>query len=438
MQSKKQKEVRFKPASRKFEGLYQFGGKYRYKIFSGGRASAKSWGIAEALIYVTRTFRTRVLCCREIQKSIKESAYQLIKDTAERYGVDDEYSFTRERITHLRTGSYFIFEGLYHNTNKIKSMEGMDIAWVEEAESVSEQSWAMLFPTIRKANSEIWISFNPRYTTDPTWQLTSNPRPKSYIQHMTFEDNPHLSDAIRAEIEHDQSKDPALYRWIWLGIPTSGGDMRLISDDIVSGAMARIVSRETDTPRIAGFDVARSLTGDSSALCIRQGNEIIHMEEWRIDDVTELVKQVERVFHTIGFDYLVVDSVGVGGGAFDMLKKSLGGICEMRTFNGSLPARKDKLYANLRAECWMMLRDALRDNLSIPNDKNLRTELVTQTYKFDQKNRYLMESKEVAKSKGIPSPNKSDAICMTFAPLQIKEKPKLNRPQRNKAVGYYG
>jgi len=134
-----------------------------------------------------------------------------------------------------------------------------------------------------------------------------------------------------------------------------------------------------------------------------------------------------------------VDSVGVGGGAFDMLKKSLGGICEMRTFNGALPARKDKLYANLRAECWMMLRDALRDNLSIPNDKNLRTELVTQTYKFDQKNRYLMESKEVAKSKGIPSPNKSDAICMTFAPLQIKEKLKLTRnTQRNKAVGYYG
>lgn len=430
----KQKEIRFTPASRKFEGLYQFGGKYRYKIFSGGRASAKSWGIAEALIYVTRTFKARILCCREIQKSIKESAYQLIKDTAERYGVSDEYVFTRERITHIETGSYFVFEGLYHNTNKIKSMEGIDIAWVEEAESVSEQSWAMLFPTIRKANSEIWISFNPRYTTDPTWDLVSNPRPKSFIQHMTYEDNPFLSDAIREEIEHDRTKDPQLFRWVWLGQPMTQNGSVLISDAIVSSAIARS-PLSIEAPLIGALDVAR--TGDDfSALVVRKGNEVVAIERWKTPDLMDLVDRVAQIHTTLPFNYLFVDVVGIGAGVYDGLKRKSGGVFELRQFNGASQARKPQVFANLRAECWFHMRDWLKEHGNIPNDKILRLELTSLQYMHDKQNRWLLESKDDLKKRGGKSPDLSDALSMTFAPLIETPKPKLeNKPKR---MGYYG
>ena len=114
---------------------------HRYKVFYGGRGSGKSWAIAEALIVMADMCKLRILCCREIQKSIKDSSYQLLKDTALRLGIANRFVFLETEIRHKKTGSKFIFTGLLRNEQTIKSKEGIDICWCEEAQTISETSW---------------------------------------------------------------------------------------------------------------------------------------------------------------------------------------------------------------------------------------------------------------------------------------------------------
>ena len=109
---------------------------HRFKVFYGGRGSGKSWAVAQALIVMSDLARIRVLCCREIQNSIRDSSYQVLRDTAERLGIDGRFDLPEAEIPHKATGSRFIFKGLFHNSQSIKSTEGVDVCWVEEAQTV--------------------------------------------------------------------------------------------------------------------------------------------------------------------------------------------------------------------------------------------------------------------------------------------------------------
>lgn len=114
--------------------------------------------------------------------------------------------------------SLFIFEGLKHNITKIKSMEGIDIVWCEEAERISEESWRVLIPTIRKSGSEIWVSFNPDQETDPTYQrFVVNPPEDAIVKKVSWEDNPYFPDELKREMERDYRTDPEAAAWIWAG-----------------------------------------------------------------------------------------------------------------------------------------------------------------------------------------------------------------------------
>ena len=140
--------------------------KHRYKIYWGGRNSAKSTSFAQVLLLLSREKKLRILCTREIQNTIKDSVHKLLKDLIIKYELGD-FKITAESITNLITGSEFIFKGLKTNINEIKSIEGIDICWVEEAQAVSHSSWDILIPTIRKEGSEIWASFNRFTERDP-------------------------------------------------------------------------------------------------------------------------------------------------------------------------------------------------------------------------------------------------------------------------------
>lgn len=142
---------------------------YPLKVCFGGRGSAKTRSIVSILVERCRIRFERIVCCREIQKSIETSSYQEIVDEIGRRGLDDEFAITDKKITHKSTGSTFGFLGLYRNQTQIKGYAGATIAWVEEAENVSRKSWDFLVNTIRAPLSEIWISFNPAQRDDPTW-----------------------------------------------------------------------------------------------------------------------------------------------------------------------------------------------------------------------------------------------------------------------------
>ncbi len=201
---------------------------HRYKVFYGGRGSGKSWAIAEALIVMSDMCKLRILCCREIQKSIKDSSYQLLKDTADRLGIANRFVFLETEIRHKKTGSKFIFTGLLRNEQTIKSKEGMDICWVEEAQTVSESSWETLIPTIRKDGSEIWLSFNPLNADDPTTvRFVENPPPEAYVRKVNYDENPYFNDALRREMEWDRKNDYEKYLHIWEGYPRTFSDAQV-------------------------------------------------------------------------------------------------------------------------------------------------------------------------------------------------------------------
>ena len=142
----------------------------------------------------------RILCAREIQDSIKDSVYQLLVDRA-RLG---QYPITpKVGEIEMPNGSRFIFSGLWRNIDSIKSLESVDICWVEEANTVSEDTWRKLMPTIRKPGSEIWISFNPELKSDPVYQrFIVNPPPYAEVRKVSWRDNPWFTDEMRMEMEH--------------------------------------------------------------------------------------------------------------------------------------------------------------------------------------------------------------------------------------------
>ena len=143
----------------------------RYKVFYGGRGSGKSWQIARALLLLGKKKNNplQILCAREIQRSISDSVHKLLARQIDLLGLSSIYEVLRDSIRGIN-GTTFIFKGLRSDPQEIKSMEGINIAWIEEAQAVSAESWDILIPTIREANSEIWLTFNPLDETDPTYQ----------------------------------------------------------------------------------------------------------------------------------------------------------------------------------------------------------------------------------------------------------------------------
>lgn len=191
---------------------------HRYKVFWGGRGGAKSWAYARALLLLGMQRPLRVLCAREMQKSLKDSVHKLLSDQIELLGLQDKYDVIQSSIRGKEHATEFFFDGVAHNVAGIKSYEGIDICWVEEAESVTKSSWGIIIPTIRKKGSEIWISFNPRLETDETYQrFVLNPPSSAYVRKVGWQDNPWFTEELRDEMEELRSKDQDEYLHVWEG-----------------------------------------------------------------------------------------------------------------------------------------------------------------------------------------------------------------------------
>lgn len=189
----------------------------RYKVLYGGRGGAKSWGVARALLILGASRPLRILCGREIQQSIKDSSHALLKAQIEALNLDHFYTVLATEIRG-KNGTEFIFAGLKHNINSIKSKEGVDICWVEEAQAVSKTSWATLIPTIRKDGSEIWVTFNPELEDDDTYQrFVVRPPTGAVIAKLNYTDNPFFPSVLEQERLDLLARDPVAYQNIWEG-----------------------------------------------------------------------------------------------------------------------------------------------------------------------------------------------------------------------------
>lgn len=281
----------------KLEGLFR---KSRYKVLYGGRGGAKSWGIARALLIKGAKDPIRILCAREFQTSIKDSVHKLLCDQIESLGLLSFYEITQTSIRG-RNGTEFSFVGLKNNVANIKSYEGVDICWVEEAQTTSRLSWNVLIPTIRKEGSEIWISFNPELETDETYQrFVANPPQDCITMKVNWYDNPWFPETLRQEKDALKARDEEAYNQVWEGLCRQTVDGAIFAKEMQQaekdGRICR-VPYDATKPVHAVFDLGWS---DSTAIWFLQ---FVGME-------TRLIRYIEDSQKTISYYLATMQTYG--------------------------------------------------------------------------------------------------------------------------------
>nr|QRW43084.1 MAG: terminase large subunit [Caudoviricetes sp.] len=218
------------PTPKAFGFLYTptLGG-VRYRVAFGGRGSAKSWQFARALLVHGLSQPLRILCAREYQASIRDSVHRVLADQVTRLGLDNFYTVQESAILGAN-GTEFLFKGLRRDIAQIKSTEGIDICWVEEAEAVSDTSWRTLIPTIRKDNSEIWVTFNPAMESDSTYQrfIVKSPE-RSIVRKVSYLDNPWFPEVLKQEADALLKADPEAHAHVWGGKPWARSDAQVLA-----------------------------------------------------------------------------------------------------------------------------------------------------------------------------------------------------------------
>jgi phage terminase large subunit len=203
----------------------------RYKGAHGGRGSGKSHAFAEMVIEAhVMDQRRRTVCVREIQKSLSQSVKRLLELKIEQLGVQDYFEVQETQIKSRHGDGLIIFQGMQnHTADSIKSLEGYDCAWVEEAQTLSQRSLDLLRPTIRKPDSELWFTWNPLNSSDPIDMLLrgETPPPDAVVSQVNYRDNPWFPDVLKAEMEYDRERDPDKYKHVWLGSYASNSEARV-------------------------------------------------------------------------------------------------------------------------------------------------------------------------------------------------------------------
>jgi phage terminase large subunit len=265
----------------------------RYKVCYGGRGGAKSWGIARALLILGAKSQLRILCAREFQTSIKDSVHKLLCDQIDSMGLTGFYEITDKSIRG-KNGTEFFFVGLRNNVTNVKSIEGVDVCWVEEAQTVSKTSWNVLIPTIRKEKSEIWVSFNPELDTDETYQrFVLNSPDNCKVVKINWSDNPWFPETLRLEKDALRDRDIEAYNTVWEGLCRQTVDGAIFAREMQMAELEQRITRvayDATKPVHAVFDLGWS---DATAIWFVQ---FIGME-------TRLIRYVEDSQKTIS-DYL--------------------------------------------------------------------------------------------------------------------------------------
>ena len=422
----------------------------RNRVLYGGRSSSKSWCAAAEAIFLASHCKIRVLCTRQFQNRIADSVYALLKIQIERFGLQSIYKITDNRIICTKTGSEFMFYGLWRSIDEIKSLESVDIHWAEEAHLLTEEQWNVINPTIRAANSQHWIIFNPRLSSDFVYKrFILNPPPDTITRLINYTDNPYLSDTIRAVIDNAKAEDYDAYSHIYLGVPRDNDD-----DSVIPYSWARSIvdAHKKLSMRVHGdtrcaFDVADGGV-DLCALSVRQGILLHDVKEWtgKNSDLFASTKKVFEYCDNYNSRLLLYDGDGIGAGVKGdarILNERRKDKIETAVFRGSASVQRPdaKLYAqtknrdffaNFKAQAWWTLRERIRkthnaingisieriihdDLISIngdmPNIDKLLSELSQPKVKYTSGGKILIDKQPV----GTKSPNLADAVMMVYS-----------------------
>lgn len=431
----------------------------RNRVLYGGRDSSKSWDAAGFAVFLAQQCRIRVCCARQFQNKIAESVYTLLKIQIERFGLTAQFKITDNSIIHRGTGSEFLFYGLWRHIDEIKSLEGIDVLWIEEAHNLTESQWEVLEPTIRKEGSQMWVIFNPKLSTDFTYKrFVVNPPPDTIKRLINYTENPFLSSTSLRIIEALQAEDFAAFEHIYLGVPRTDDDGVIIRRSWIEAAIDahKALGFEPMGARRIGFDVADG-GPDKCANIYAHGSVVSWADEWKADE-DELLKSCTRTYAAAKERHAAIlyDSIGVGataGAKFAEINReraSVGdaGKVHYTKFNAGAavwkpereyqPKIKNKdQFSNLKAQTWWMVADRFRNTfnavrrgekfnddqlISISSDcpmlDRLMDELSTPKRDYDLNGRVKVESKKDLAKREVPSPNLADAFVMCFSPDQ--------------------
>jgi phage terminase large subunit len=297
----------------------------RYKVLYGGRGAGRSWGVGRRLLLLGVERRLRWLCARELQKSISESVLQLLSDQIKELGLEQFYEVQSNRIIGPY-GGFFVFEGIRNNIQKIKSYEGLDGVWVEEANKVPKSSWDDLIPTIRKDGSEIWMTFNPELATDYTyrWFVTEAKKrylrdipggfetPDSFVVKMTWRDNPWFPKELAKERDKLRETDMDSYLNVYEGNCREALEGAVFAKELrqvtAEGRICR-VPWDRETPVDTFWDLGRrDMTSIWFAQRVGMQWRVLRYFEGSQEDIHYYLRQLQHFGYTYGICYLPHDA----------------------------------------------------------------------------------------------------------------------------------
>ena len=427
--------------------------KARNRVLYGGRDSTKSWDAAGNAIAMAQMCKLKFMCCRQFQNRIEESVYSLLKIQIERFGLTDDFIILNNKITHRHTGSEFIFYGLARNFAEVKSTEGVDILWIEEAQFLTKEQWTDLDPTIRKEGSQIWLVFNPKYVTDFVWKRFVVDPPEDTIGRLiNYIENPFLSETSRKKIVAMERDDPEMHAHVYLGEPLENDERVIIKR---SWIMAAIDAHKTlgITPtgqKRIGNDIADD-GKDKNATAAAYGLLTMSVQEWQgqTDDLMGSCKRVHLQARQLQAD-IFYDNIGVGafaGSKFKELNETTRARIRYKGFGAGekkhkpddeyQPGIKNKdFFSNLKAQSWWLVADRFRNTYNAVHHgqkfeeheliaisgnialiERLVDELSTPRQDFDALGKVKVESKKDLAARDVDSPNLADAFIMAYNPL---------------------
>lgn len=387
-------------------------GKYRYYLSEGGRGSGKSQALARIILYICEKKKVRVCCGRETQNSIEESVYRLLVDLIKLFNLN--FRITSSKIIHKVTGSEIVFKGFRENgVENVKGMEGFDIVWIDEAQTLTKRTIDVVIPTVRKPKSVIWFSMNRFVRSDPAYEFCIN-RPNCLHVHIDYFDNPFCPQELIDEANISKTTNEKDYRHIWLGEP-----MEQASDYLFSSA--KLEKMKSIEPygdmfmpqRVMGIDFAAQGNDLCVATILDRASQIhwkvMLQEAWSESDSMSSIGKIVDLLAKYRPTAACLDVGGMGYVVYNRLQE-LGQ--RINPFNGAEQQGVPQEYGNTRAWGYYTLNEYINNEWIIMDSPETVKELEEIRFKYKSNGERLILSKEDMRKAGIHSPDRADSLMM--------------------------
>lgn len=400
---------------------------FRYFLLEGGRGSGKSHSVARFILFLCDKKKIRVICGRETQKSIEDSVFQLLVDLLMEHNLTN-FEYNKSEIWNKKTGATIRFKGFREQgIVNIKSLEGCDLLWIEEAQSITEEVRKVIVPTIRKNNAKIFFTMNRFVRTDPAYTFCSK-RNSALVIHIDYFENEYCPRNLINEANDCKEEDIAEYNHVWLGQPRSSTEEYVFDFD----AVAKLPNVETMgdllvPQKILAFDYASgggdlSVCSELTRISMTQW-ELTYQEEWDEADVDKSIGRTVSLIGTRNPDVSILDADGMGWGVYC-------GVSNNKLVKNVVPfmgASTDKVThqaANNKAEMYLTFSLWVNKGwLRIKSKKTIK-QMETVKKEYQRNGKIIIENKQRAKKRGIKSPDNADSLGMAvFAAKHYVGKP---------------